>query len=462
MPGKIIIIVVFCILILILSVFFVHPWDQDWDGYWNILSSDLDCNDSDPAINPGAFDIPLNGLDENCDGLDSMQGANILLITVDCLRADHLGYYGYPKRTTPGLDKLAKSAAVFWKAYTPSSWTHPSLSSIHTGLHPRDHGISQWKHILKDEHLTIAEILKGAGYQTLAYVSHNLFRPKYGYTQGFDYYDVSVLQDTVNPEKIISSQDITDKILKMLSQIEQPFFIWVHYFDPHGYYFHHKEFSFGTKAMERYDSEIAYTDYHIDRLCNGLKERDLYQRTIVVVVADHGEAFMEHGLIGHTKTIFEEVVNVPLIMRIPGFFHQNYQSTVTHMEIAPTILNLVQLQVPPALKGTVVPFDRNGFRAISNTVYFEIKRFVELKGILSKGYKLVMDLELEKPLQSAALYNLKTDAVEKANISSQEPDKVDELHNQLLDFYSQPAYVPGQIELDQETRDQLLKLGYLN
>ncbi|MFC1853277.1 sulfatase-like hydrolase/transferase [candidate division CSSED10-310 bacterium] len=463
MSSKLRIIVISIIPFLVFLIFLIHPWDRDGDGHWNIFVDRLDCNDADPNINPGAVEIPLNGLDENCDGLDSLQGANILLITIDCLRADHVGYYGYPHRTTPTLDKLAKSGTAFWQAYTPSTWTHPSLSSIHTSLHPRKHGVSKWNHRLKDEHLTLAEVFQEAGYQTRAIVSHVIFHAQYGYTQGFDFYNIAVLRNHADPSKISSSREVTDIIINLLPKTRQPFFIWAHYFDPHGRYLNQKEFSFGRKAIHRYDSEVAFTDYHIDRLFKEFKQRDLFKRTIVVVVADHGEAFRDHGSIGHTKTLFEEIVKVPLIMHVPGFSHQDYQGRITHTEIAPTLLNLVSMKVPPAFQGSFLPFDQDGFKEISKTVYFEVKRFVNLRGIFSEGYKLIAKHRNNLPLKKTSLYNLTSDPFEKVNLLHEEPDKADDLYQKLMKFNDQEALVdPSKLEMEQETRENLIKLGYIN
>jgi arylsulfatase A-like enzyme len=445
-------VILFTLLLLVVS----HPWDLDSDGSWNVIYN-LDCDDRDASVYPGALDVPFNGVDEDCDGLDSHEGANILLITIDALRFDHVGFYGYERNTTPFIDELCRSSAVFLNAYTHAPWTNPSLASIHTGMHPREHGAIEWRYSLIGNFTTLAEILEPYGYQTEAYVTHVLFKKKYGYNQGFGYYDTSIL-DLGDVHRISTSKEVTDRILGRLNNPSQPFFIWVHYFDPHFRYLNHRSFDFsGRSDIDRYDSEIAYTDYHINRLLEGLKQRGFFNKTIIVVTADHGEEFGDHGGREHTITLYEEVIHIPLIIRVPGFGHQVIREFVVESDIAPTITNLVGLSFPGGVHGTVMPFDEGGFKPRNRTVYSETRRKADLMSVIENRYKLIIDNE-NKTME---LYNLREDPREKNNIVSKNQGKALELKNKLLDFYSKPTKHPKAIVLTGKQIRALRALGYV-
>jgi arylsulfatase A-like enzyme len=241
-----------------------------------------------------------------------------------------------------------------------------------------------------------------------------------------------------------------------LDGLEQTFFIWVHYFDPHYGYRRHKDFDFGRRDVDKYDSEIAYTDYHINRLLEGLKQRGFFNKTIIVVVADHGEEFYDHGHIHHLK-LYEEIIHIPLLVRVPGFKHQVVREFVVESDIAPTITNLVGLSFPGGVHGTVMPFDEGGFKPRNRTVYSETRRKADLMSVIENRYKLIIDNE-NKTME---LYNLREDPREKNNIVSKNQGKVLELKDKLLDFYSKPTEDSKVMELSRKQLKALQDLGYV-
>jgi len=370
------------------------------------------------------------------------------------LRWDHLGFNGYIRDTTPNLDELSRNSVVFDNAYSHAPWTHPSLASIHTGLHPKDVGINQFEHRLKESQVTLAEVLRENGYHTRAYVSHTIFEPRYGYNQGFDVYDLSVLEKG-HPHNVSTSRELTDKVIDCLDKGDTPFFLWVHYFDPHWKYLNHEEFDFPrNKRVDRYDSEIAYTDFHIGRLLDELKRFD---DTIIVVLADHGEEFLDHGEWGHTNTLYEELIHIPLIIYVPGFKHQRVREIVAESDIMPTILKLIEVETPSGLKGGELYFDRNGFNPRNRTVFSETQHSTNLTCIIEGEYKLIANHENGSML----LFNLRDDPYERRDLANLERERVLELGKKLQEFYGDEYQMPESLELSQETMEKLKDLGYL-
>ena len=243
---------------------------------------------------------------------------NVVLVTVDTLRADHLGCYGYAHPTSPEIDRLCEQAVVFESAVTPTPTTDPGHATIMTALHPSRHGVLRdgWK--LADEHLTLAELLREAGYTTQAFVSVGDQSEQNGFAQGFDGFDDDF------ESKSISPLEVTDKAVRWLRGARAPFFLWVHYWDPHGPYAPPEEhdlfwdrpeqrwlrvFTTGGRVPEGdasavrpgteerivslYDGEIHYTDSQIGRLLETLEEQGIDRRTLVVLTADHGEMHTE-------------------------------------------------------------------------------------------------------------------------------------------------------------------------
>ncbi|MCI0451431.1 MAG: sulfatase, partial [Candidatus Latescibacteria bacterium] len=215
---------------------------------------------------------------------------NLVLITVDTLRPDRLGYNGNARRVSPAVDRLASEGVVFSNAVSVSGWTLPSVATIFTGRYPKDHGAVDFHWTLDASLPTLPEILRERGYDTYGFVSHIMLTPTYGMGEGFLTFDSSVL-NVGHPHEIMTSQDLTEIALRGMRNLKEPYFVWVHYFDPHFAYLEHPQYAFGPRDVDRYDAEIAYTDYYIDDL---LKVTDR-GNTIVVFTSDHGEEFGEHA-----------------------------------------------------------------------------------------------------------------------------------------------------------------------
>ena len=203
---------------------------------------------------------------------------NIVFLSVDTVRHDHLGYAGDSRPVSPTIDGLAKEGVVFPNAYSQSGWTLPSMATIFTGRYPKDHGATDFHRRIGTQLPTLASILEKHGYDTRGYVSHIVLKPKYGFHKGFMKYDYAVL-DYGNPHNVATSKQLTDLALMSLRDIKEPFFLWVHYFDPHFVYLSHTQWaSFGNSDVDRYGQEIAFTDYHIGRLLSDLRQSNRLTR----------------------------------------------------------------------------------------------------------------------------------------------------------------------------------------
>ncbi len=298
---------------------------------------------------------------------------NVLLVMIDTLRADHLSSYGYPRRTTPTLDRLASEGVRFEHAYAPSATTGPSTVSLFTSLHPLTHGYLKNGLVLDLRFTTLAERFRDAGWQTFGLASSvPLAAPNLD--QGFETYDRSWPEeesspDDANPGKFVryarSSKSATDHALEWFRtgrDRARPFFAYVHYMDPHEPYTAPERFvgmfpppPEGLPPRDRniaeqvrgYDAEVRYTDTELGRLLDDLEATGALENTIVVVVADHGQGLFQHGWPGHGWQLYEESVHVPWIMRWPGHLEAGriVQSPVSLLDVGPTLLSYAAIEL---------------------------------------------------------------------------------------------------------------------
>ena len=343
-------------------------FDWDGDGHARVLAGG-DCDDGDAAIHPGAADIPGDGVDQNCLGGDPTleprrqsdtgfvpvpasvpAGANILLVTIDTLRADHLGAYGYRRPTSPAIDAFAAQGTRFANAWAHAPSTRYSMPAILTGRLPLAVPYvpaDRWP-ALAPEATTVAEALAPLGFVTGAITNHWYFDDRRKMSQGFAEYDNTnqKLHSEVggNPANSRGSSSVqqTDKAIAFVTKhAAARWFLWVHYYDPHYQYEAHPgEPSFGADDIARYDGEIRFTDRHIGRLLDDLRARGLYDRTIVVITGDHGEGFGEHGVKMHGYDLYAQQTKVPIVIRVPGLAPRVSTTPIGHTDLLPTLVNL--------------------------------------------------------------------------------------------------------------------------
>jgi arylsulfatase A-like enzyme len=385
-------------------------------------------------------------------GLPPLEELNVLLVVIDTLGAEHVSCLGpsIGPPTTPALDRLAAGGVLFDRAYSPAPWTQPAVASLFTGEMPSSHRVLRLFDRLDPAETTLAERLAGRGFATAGVVSHELLDSRYGFDQGFAHFDASA----AGGHRTVSSPEVTAKALGWLDRWlgggearegaggRPPFFLFVHYFDPHYVYLHHERFSrtrgYGgplTPGMDiwalrdaraaltpadvgylrdLYREEVAFTDFHLGRLLAGLRQRGLERDTLVVVTADHGEELMRHGWIGHTRTLYDELLRVPLVVSLPGrIAPRRVEEPVSLVDLVPTLLELsgraeqpaeveegrpAGISLVPALTGGAPPpADRDLFAEVSfATRADDPAKFAEKTAfktaVLSGPWKLVHDL----------------------------------------------------------------------
>ena len=304
-------------------------------------------------------------------------GPNILLITIDTLRADHLSCYGYSRLTSPHIDRLARQGVRFQSAYSPVPLTGPAHSSLLTSVYPQQHGatINGMKISAKPRPVTLAQLLRRNGYRTGAFVSAwPLKKSILGLGRGFGVYNekFSYHYKLVNAAR--RADEVTAAALQWLQKPRRrPFFLWVHFFDPHSPYEVHKEFTdlaanTGAPSSPRldpqrnqevaqrifaYDSEIAFTDHHVGKLLHELENLKLRDKTLIVLTADHGENLGENGYVGHGDRIDQPIVHIPLIFSYPGVIPAGKvaNENASLVDVMPTVLEYAGITVRVPIEG---------------------------------------------------------------------------------------------------------------
>ena len=344
--------------------------DFDGDGASQFLGQG-DCAPWDPDIFPGAFDIPDDGVDQDCDGADGhgknllalpqptwypletlgLEPFNVLLISVDAMRRDHMSVYGYHRPTTPNLDLIARQATVFRHSFAHSSRTLYSLSAFLYGVPV---SLINWDRPdvrnlrLPADLEGIPTLARRHGVATRALLDcFRVFKLDFGLDRDFDQYDTSsVCVSSYQPVQK-KAPERTAALLRHLSELEQeerPFFAWVHYLEPHAPYTRPRNaMDFGDEPIDKYDALIHHIDGEIAIIWDHLYVTGLIENTVVIVTADHGDEFLEHGQKHHGKTLYNETIGVPLIVYVPGIPGQINDTPVSHLDIVPTVLNLLSI-----------------------------------------------------------------------------------------------------------------------
>ncbi|MFN3532500.1 MAG: sulfatase [Candidatus Brocadia sp.] len=425
-----------------------------------------------------------------------MVNGNVLVICVDSLRADHLGCYGYDRDTSPCIDKVANDGVLFTNAISQAPWTKPSVASLFTSMYMSVHNVLYGYRDTKDyaiscrmsnDIVTIAEILKIHGYATAGFGQKLHLRKEFGFKQGFDLLKMGLGK----------SSNINNNVISWLHK-RQPdkFFLYIHYDDAHFPYTPQDKFKMydvyksnanvtgenfksirnGEIKLSKedinhiiasYDGEIKCVDEKIGLLLKQLDGMGYGNNTLVIILADHGDEFMEHGGVAHGHTLYEELIRVPLIMKGPSIPKKTQISGLAQcIDIAPTILDILDLQPDKEMEGrSLVPLILRG-EEVQDAVYSERKNYNGefLRVIRTKKWKLIKDFDTKQTL----LFDLENDPGEITNVRDRYPKITADLELRLSEWLNREkarvnkTQFKGTIRIDEATKERLKSLGYAN
>jgi arylsulfatase A-like enzyme len=413
---------------------------------------------------------------------------NVLIFLFDAVNVSHVGCYGSSTGTTPYMDAVASEGIVWEQAFTPAVYTIASTGSLFTGLHPMEHGVLVHTDSLPDPFTTLAEMFRAGGYETGLFSGTGYASPVFGYGQGFN-------KVWIPKAPVIDAKEFVPVLSDWITKSkEDPFFGYIHFREPHYPFQPPKEFlkrfnasldfrlpitdnSINRSDEEKrnmiaaYNANLAYVDQQFGRILEVLRSQGLYDRTILVLISDHGEAFWEHGMQGHNASVYEEMIRIPMIMRIPR--ESAIQGTrrtqiVENTALFPTFLDLFSFsakQIRP-LRKSLLPLLLNKDAEPPEPVLFSQTAGRGSFGIRTPRFKFI---ERRPERLQDELYDLSTDPGERNNLLQKHP---------ILGAYFKTVFQKRYKEwekslaliqtlkkkavIDQETEEQLRALGYIN
>lgn len=426
---------------------------------------------------------------------------NVLVITIDTLRADRLGCYGYHRSTTPNIDLLAEEGVQFENAYCQAPLTLPSHCSIFTSRYTLSHGSLGHAYPLAPDVTTLAEILKSEGFATAAFVSNHVLDRKYGLARGFDTYWEAHRLDLARRQALKRAEEdaTTQAAVAWLQEHRgERFFMWVHWFHPHKPYAPPDEYARrfsddsdagsawkakdlmevwqGTREMppeevarlrDLYDGEVAFSDAQLGLLLEELKNLGVYDRTLIVFTSDHGEVLYEHDrYFGHDIMLYEPSMRVPLIIRKPGWEPSTVSGLVQLIDMMPTTLRALGIETDAPLEGAdLAPVIRGEEPATTKIAlslsYPPEKKSLPKYGLRTEGWKLILNETGNG--RRRELYDLSKDPGEEVNLAEEDPERAGALESYYLSW-AEAVEARGQEShpvLDDEALENLRSLGYI-
>lgn len=440
-----------------------------------------------------------------CSVSATEKDVNVVLITIDALRADHLSCYGYDRNTSPNIDSIAEKGSVFNNVIAPCSWTAPSVVSLLTSVYPINHGVKHGigykknktihiQEVFSSKLFTLAEILKTQGYTTFGVASNLHLDEQFGFARGFDYFHCL---------PFLPAPIVNKRVYAWEEQIRQAdkFFLWIHYFDPHHFYhartpwidnYTPRELTEELKLSNKkwpeltqlistfkrdpqtlsnlialYDSEINFVDSHIGEL---IQKCDLDKDTLLIITSDHGEEFLDHGKLGHGHDLHRAVINIPLIIKQPdGSEKKAVNKQVSLLDIMPTILRFLDIDPPEYLLGKSLWKTYDPFSWFKKTLlrkdaiqynFSEVEARATLKAIITPEWKYIYNFKM----QTGQLYNIQVDPLELNNLADKRVDKSSQLKEQLFNWVSTAKQYPPkkqEFQLTPQEKEKLQGLGYI-
>lgn len=409
----------------------------------------------------------------------ALSAPNVIVISIDTLRADHLGMYGHPLDTSPHLDALTEAGLIFDDMLVEIPLTSPSFASMMSSLNPRITGATRNGLRLPEEVRTVAQIFQEANYETVSVTSNWTLKKKLsGLDRGFEIYD-----DDFHKRRwgFIKSERDADEVTRIALEImknrdtSRPLFAWFHYSDPHAPYKNRRLHRVskrsdypddkGAKIKTHYDSEIHFTDAQIKKVLDVLPTENTY----ILFVADHGESIQEHNYLGHGRRIYNMGLHVPLAIMGPGIDAGRTDTPARGIDIAPTLLGLAGLSIPDAMRGSDLlnntpPLDRVRVMetyggAVPNlkvTKALMAGKPPQRQTVIHEGWKLILGGDEEE------LYHLADDPDELLNVIADEPEKADALRALIQDWEANTEQnLENDAELTDDDIDALKSLGYV-
>jgi arylsulfatase A-like enzyme len=426
---------------------------------------------------------PMGGADEIA-ALAQRDDLNILFVLIDTLRADRLSAYGYGRETSPNIDALADSGVRFAEQLSQSSWTKCSMASLWTGTYPQRTGVTRSPQAISEDALMPAEILQEAGFRTFAIWRNGWIRPAFGFSQGFEVYHsprATPIPGRVRRERpsvsiVGTDQDTVFSAMEFLrSHTNDRWFLYLHLMDVHQYVYDEESALFGTSYSDIYDNSIRWVDRVLASLINELDARGLREKTLIVLAADHGEAFGEHGREGHARDVYGEVTTTPLIMSFPFRLDSEVvvKTPTANVDIWPTLLDMLGL--PPledadgrsrlpailaAARGESEPADDAIRFAHLDQAWARTSNPARPMVSVSEGDYRLFRREGNHPPE---LYDRSVDRREQVDLAMDRPEVVARLTELAEEYLAQPTadWAGGpDVEIDPAELEELRALGY--
>jgi len=403
------------------------------------------------------------------------EAPNIIFITVDTTRADHMGFLGSKRGLTPNLDVLAKQGVVFERAYSQAPLTPVSHATIFTGTYPQFHTVTDFGHPLPALLPFVPEILEKSGYHTAAFIGSLILDPKAsmapGFDRGFDYFDAGFHpKHSPNESRYDTIERRAGDVVRhatawLEKNRKTPFFLWVHLYDPHAPY--DPPAPFDSRFKDLYDGEIAYADASLGKLFTYLRQQGLYERSMIIMMSDHGESLGAHGEAMHGIFLYDETIHVPLLFKLPGqvLAGRRVSSRVRLVDVAPTLLSMLSLPLPPTFQGeSLVPVMKGGAKILPSDLPAYAETDYPHRAF---GWSSLRSLRSGKYLAIRAprpeLYDEAQDKTDQRNLASTSPAVTSTLLAQLNELRDKTSsYHEGseKAALSSDQTANLAALGY--